>query len=202
MKILIPTYLTEEHAAPIVDTVQAYSPGHDVIASCRQGSASMNRNVCLDHLLIGEAAVMIDDDITGFYPGWVDDLVRGLCIPGVIIVSARLLTPEGRFAQTCSRCYAAEPEEIEVFSSGTSVLPTAAIAFVHLGYRFDENFRGSGWEDNDWCRQYASDPEVRFVQSNRCQLIHLNEMKEQRGANWDHNKAYFLRKWSDHAQHG
>jgi hypothetical protein len=76
-------------------------------------------------------------------------------------------------------------------------MPTAAIAFVHRGIRFDENFRGSGWEDNDWMKAIAAnDPAAKFVQSNRCRLIHLNEMKRQHGDNWTHNKAYFYRKWS------
>lgn len=41
----------------------------------------------------------------------------------------------------------------------------------------------------------AADPDAKFVQSNRCRLIHRNEMKNQKGANWKHNMAYFFTKW-------
>jgi hypothetical protein len=62
---------------------------------------------------------------------------------------------------------------------GTKEIP---IPFVHRGHRFDETFRGSGWEDSDWCQQFvAADRAAMFIQSNRCRLVHLNRDEESEG---------------------
>jgi hypothetical protein len=142
---------------------------------------------------------MLDDDIRGFYEGWLDDLLFSMQQDSsVVMVSARLLKQDGTFGPTCSGSRQPRPEEIVVSRDRVTTLPTAAIAFVHKGHLFDENFRGSGWEDNDWCLKYRRESaEYKFVQSNRCKLVHLNEMKEQKGDNWHWNKAYFESVWSD-----
>lgn len=198
MKILIPTCRDREQVRPLVCSILEHSPGHSVFASCLKESASVNRNACLEKLTIGETAIMVDDDITGFYRGWIDDLTRGLMdFPNAVMASARLLKPNGKFGQTSSDCYAPEPAEIPV-----NMLPTAAIAFRYTGLDFDTRYVGSGWEDTDYVRQLKYDnPDAVLIQSNRCRLTHRNEMKHQGGANWEHNKAYFFSKWNAHAQH-
>lgn len=196
MKILIPTCRPKHELANLVAEIEANSPDADVIVSGLDASASVNRNHCLDHLEIGETAVMIDDDIEGFYHGWVGDLVKPMSDPMVVMVSARLLNPDCSFGPTCSRCYDPEPEEIEIKSNGVCVLPTAAIAFRHRGHRFDISYAGSGFEDNDWCQQYLQvDPSCKFVQSNLCRLVHLNLMRNQKGKYWHMNQAHFFHKW-------
>lgn len=195
MKILIPTCKAVTEIEPLVAELQAYG---EVVTSCRKASASENRNFCLQQVVLNEVAIMLDDDIQGFYTGWVEDLVKPMVDPRVVMVSARLMTADGiRFGPTCSRVAAAYPDEIVVPFHWPCTLPTAAIAFRHRGHTFDEAFVGSGWEDNDWCLQYQiADRSAVFVQSNRCKLRHMNEMKNQHGFNWDHNKAYFEKKWS------
>lgn len=197
MKILIPTCRQRGAIQPLLDALATTLPTEtDVVASCFPESAAVNRNICLSHVAVGEIAVMIDDDVEGFYQGWVDDLTDPLREESVVAVSARLLNPDGTFGQTCSRCYEETPDEIEVFSNGACVIPTAAIAFRHRGHVFDENFIGSGYEDNDWFVQYLkADPGARFIQSNKCRLIHRNEMKNQGGPIWTHNQLYFFNKW-------
>lgn len=197
MKILIPTYLDREKIEPQVAEIRAVTPDAEIFASCLKASASVNRNACLDQIEVGETSVMIDDDIRGFYRGWIDDLFKGLEIPGSALVSARLLNKDGALGPTCSCCYETSPEEIVLtWKRPHCIMPTAAIAFVHRGHRFDESFSGSGFEDNDWMKQYAAaDPTAKFIQSNRCRLIHLNEMKNQKGPYWEHNKRYFSEKW-------
>lgn len=196
MKILIPTYLERDRIADLIAEIEANSPDNTVYASCTKASASVNRNLCLDQLRVGETAIMLDDDIRGFYRGWIADLLVGLNLPNAVAVSARLLNPDGTFGPTCSRCMKAFPKEIAVKKGRNSVLPTAAIAFVHRGHRFDNAYIGSGFEDSDWMAEYAkADRQAVFVQSNRCALIHLNQMKEQKGENWRHNESYFFGKW-------
>lgn len=198
MKILIPTMLEPNRLREQIAEIHASTPEVKVVASCLPASASSNRNECLKAVDFGEVAVMIDDDIRGFYPGWLDDLTLAFEDPAVVMVSARLLTADGQaFGPTCSRVIAPRPMEIPVHFHWPCVLPTAAIAFRHRGHTFDETFVGSGWEDNDWCLQYLiANQSSKFVQSNRCKLRHLNEMKNQHGPNWDHNRAYFEKKWS------
>lgn len=194
MDILIPTNRSD--VSNQVAAIQYHThPVHRIVTSQQPLSAAANRNWCLDRSE-GEVLVMLDDDISGFSPGWLHALVAPLFDnPLVCMVSARLLTPDGRVAPTCSRCYDLTPEEIEVRPNDHCVLPSAAIAFRNIGLRFDEKFKGSGWEDNDFCFQYLQrNPWYKFIQSNRCRLIHANEQKRQ-SEFWDHNKDYFEWKW-------
>lgn len=199
MKILIPTMLAADQVAPQIAAIRAVTPSADVFASCINASASVNRNACLDQIRVGDMAVMIDDDIEGFYLGWQTDLAQGLRVPGAVMVSARLLNQNGTVGPTCSGNHDLEPMEIPLsprLGHPHCIMPTAAIAFIHRGHRFPETMRGSGWEDCWWCAEYVeADPGAVFVQSNRCRLIHRNEAKMQRGENWEHNKDEFFKRW-------
>lgn len=198
LDILIPTCLPPDAVSLRIQARELREhtkTPHRVIRSCQRGSASYNRNLCLRRCKTAGVAIMLDDDIHGFYPGWEQDLLGPLVDPLVMIASARLMTREGLVAQTCSRCYDLTPEEIEIRPGENCVLPTAAIAFRHMGVEFDEAFLGSGFEDGDWCFEYLRRfPGGKFIQSNKCRLVHLNEMKSQ-SEHWDHNQAYLHRKW-------
>lgn len=203
MKILIPTYKDEFAIKDYVEKVASFSPGCEIFASCQDGSASVNRNWCLEKsgIQVGEVGIMIDDDIAGFYDGWVDDLCfpfrEDFPVKNIAAVSARLMRPDGRLGETCTRCFDLTPNEIVVKSKGTCTIPTAAISFQYRGIKFDENFIGSGFEDNDFWLQYIEcDPDCKFIQSNRARLCHLNFMTNQKGKFWDHNCSYFRKKWN------
>lgn len=193
--VMIPTMRPLETLAGMVRAIAETSQlGVRIIHSGRDGSASYNRNVCLAESLT-PLAIMLDDDVSGFYPGWDVDLVEPLAVESVMVVTARLLRPDGKPAQTCSRVYELTPELIDITPARECVLPTAAIAFRNVGILFDEHYRGSGFEDGDWCFEYLRQfPGCRFVQSNKCRLIHANEMKNQR-EHWRHNKAHLESKW-------
>lgn len=199
MKILIPTCRPIDQLQPMIESLVKTTDGLEIFASCMQGaSASINRNLCLDQLIVGETAIMLDDDIEGFYEGWVNDMLFALINPRVVVASARLLKANGEFGPTCSDIMDPYPLEIEVPVKKTkhSVIPTAAIIFRHIGLTFDTQFIGSGFEDNDWMFQYHRQiPDCIFVQSNRCKLVHMNAMRNQKGDYWRHNKTYFFKKW-------
>lgn len=222
MKILIPTCRSYDEIRPQIEAIRAVTtPEPEIIVSCLKASASVNRNHCLDRVEVGEIAVMIDDDISGFYPGWIEDLTwpfggadgcdhedpdnSGLCIRcqspqefwNTVMVSARLLNTDGSFGPTCSMCYDATPEEIILRPKRSHcIMPTAAIAFLHRGHKFMESMIGSGWEDNAWAAEYVdADKYAVFIQSNRCRLVHFNEAKNQRGAAWEHNRQEFFKRW-------
>lgn len=196
MKILIPTCRPKSELAPMLAAIASTTTDCHVIVSGLQASASVNRNRCLECVAVGEVAIMLDDDIEGFYAGWVDDLLSSMEDPQVVAASARLLNPDGSFGQTCSRCYDATPSQIEIKSNGWCVIPTAAIAFRHTGHRYEERYVGSGFEDSDYWAQILRDiPTAKFLQNNVCRLVHRNEMKNQGGNNWVHNKMLYCQRW-------
>jgi hypothetical protein len=198
VKILIPSCKREDELAPMLADIRRTAPDSQIVVSCSPDSAAVNRNRCLAFLEVGEIAIMVDDDIEGFYPGWVDELAAPLLRdPFVVMASARLLKRDGTFNHTCSDNYDSEPNEIEIFPHNNSILPTAAVALRKLkDVRFDEALRGSGFDDDDLCRQYIySYPSSRFLQLNAPKLIHVNERKNQTGKYWEHNSRYFRRKW-------
>lgn len=197
MKILIPSCKTVAELATLYEAIADTAPFARIVTSCTKASAAVNRNICLDAVELGETAIFIDDDISGFYEGWTADLLLPLVDPDVVMVSARLMNVDGTPASTCTDNYDLTPDEIEIFSNGTAILPSAAIGFRHTGVRFDENLRGSGFDDSLWCHEILdANPNARFIQSNKCRLIHANEMKHQKGANWRHNYSYFKKKRS------
>ena len=185
--IIIPTCKTEEEIRPLLDGIDIYSTGeYDVIiASAPQCSAAENRNAGLD---LSEApyVIMMDDDITNLCPGWNEDLIRELKLQkDVSIVSARLMKDESTPGPTMANNYNLESPFIYIQKT-----PTACIAFRKTDIRFDENFKGSGFEDDDFCRRMGG----KIIIDNRVKVIHKNEMKNQR-ENWKHNKEYFESKW-------
>jgi hypothetical protein len=135
---------------------------------------------------------MLDDDILGFYDGWVDDLVAPLYTGKASIVSARLVTRDGRVApcQGDTGDYTSS-----FFTAMDQRVPSAAIAFFNDGTIFDENYKGAGYEDTAYCRTMQQRyPHKNIVINNKCRLIHLNESKHN-GAN-EKNKGYFLERWT------
>ena len=100
MKILIPTCRKLAEIIEMVDAIERTAPDCEVVVSGLSASASVNRNYCLESVCVGDVAIMLDDDIEGFYAGWADSLVLPMADPNVVMVSARLLNPDGSFGQT------------------------------------------------------------------------------------------------------
>ena len=189
--IIIPTFKTPEEVSPLVCDVEGFSYGCHVIATCCPGSAAMNRNYGLKEAQT-DIVIMIDDDTAGYYDGWWEQMIRPLEEdPDIVMVSARLLKVDGSaghmmFLGNISADYLTEVPRCA----------TACIAFRNDGLRFDEKFEGSGFEDDDFCaQQFKKYPNAKTVINNRCRIIHLNEQKNQCGAIWEKNKAYFDKKW-------
>lgn len=159
--------------------------GDRIIYSCLKASASVNRNKCLD-LARSEIVVMIDDDMAGFFPGWVDVLVAPLINdPDVMMTSARLLNEDGSIGPMMG--------DVKNYTSPTVVVPlapSACIAFRNDGTRFNEEMLGSQWEDTSFIfRLKAKYPKGKIVVCNECRLIHKHEMKGSKYG--EYNKAIF-----------
>jgi glycosyltransferase involved in cell wall biosynthesis len=183
MDILIPSCKAIKQLRGIYAEIQRNTTGNFrlIIAANPGISAARNRNACLNHSH-AQYILMMDDDITGLYPSWNRHLIRELkSDPSISIVSARLMHKNGSPAPMMSSKYILDGDFEEV-----KKIPTACTGFRQTLVRFDENFKGSGFEDDAFC--LAMGP--RIIIDNRVKVIHLNEMKYQQ-ENWEHNKKYF-----------
>jgi glycosyltransferase involved in cell wall biosynthesis len=202
--ILIPTCKDDYELAGQIGEIIMAEPeidGDRIIYSCYDKSAAFNRNYCLNLARSG-IVVMIDDDISGFLPGWSEKLIEPLLkCRDIIYVSARLMNNEGLAQHLVG--YFGTPQRVMGFSDNlispivpVNTAPSAAVAFRNDGTRFDEAYVGSGWEDTDFVRQLkVKYPGGKVVINNEVKLIHANEMKNQLGENYKINKEYFIKKW-------
>lgn len=186
--IIIPSCKTLDGVSPMVCDIEGFSRGHRVHATCKMVSASENRNSGLEWAK-SEIVVMLDDDISGFYTGWIDDLVAPLLADkSVIISSAHLVNLDGSNAAMMFQ--GKHGEDI----TAVPRVPTAAIAFRKNKVRFNTEFKGSGFEDDFFCLEMQqANPTGHIVIANKCRLVHANEMKNQHGKFYEHNKATFER---------
>ena len=192
--VLIPTLKTEEEIAPLArDIGCAAGVPVRVFASCTKASASVNRNLCLEQA-VSPVVLMLDDDITGLPVGWARRMLDVMWLhPDCVMCSPRLINQDGSPGIMVGNPHP-HGQGCEVLR--LRELPTACIAIRNDGTRFDEQYRGSGFEDNDYCRQLRDTyPAAQFICIHDLQVIHRNEAKNQRGENWKHNEAYYKQKW-------
>jgi glycosyltransferase involved in cell wall biosynthesis len=175
----------------------------ECIPTCQIGeSASVNRNYGLEKST-SDIFVMMDDDITGFYPGWLSDLVQPMIDdPTIMVASIRCLNKDGNIGPMMGG--GGIPSDIgvhDVLPSGYrdfKRVPTACIAVRKNDVRFDEGFRGSGYEDTAYLNRINEIyPGCRIVINNNCKLIHLNNMVNQGGKYWEHNKKHYMELFPD-----
>lgn len=194
--IVIPT-LRDANDPIIISLIEEINrtagvPVH-VAATCTKASASVNRNLGLDWAK-SDVIFMVDDDISGFPVGWVKILEHTIRTQDdCVMLSPQLLMPDHTFGFMMG----VRRQRLSGLSTAAGILPTACIAIWANELRFDENFIGSGFEDNDYCAQLRQlNPNARFLVNHDVQVIHANEKKNQHGTYWDHNKAYFEKKWN------
>lgn len=185
--IAIPTMKSIDSIAPMICDLQGFSRGCNVIYTCQAGSASENRNRALKQCT-GDIVIMLDDDISGFYDGWVEDMIKPLEDESVIITSAQLVNLDG--TQGNQMVPGITGQIIEV-----PRVPTAAIAFrTRQAVLFCEEFIGSGFEDDYWCLQMQElFPSGKIMVNGTCRLVHANEAKNQTGKYREKNEATFYR---------
>jgi glycosyltransferase involved in cell wall biosynthesis len=202
--IAIPTLKSEKEIRKQIDEIHTNPPScdYEVIASCIKQSAAKNRNWCIDNA-DGDIVIMIDDDITGFYPGWADVLIDGLFLnPDFSVVSARPLKEDGALAPTLGDCgNAVKVDEfqkcIHTEKTGLNVCCSSSISFwKNQCVRFDENYKAAVWEDFDWCLEMKKKyPDKDIVFANQCNPVHLNAMQGRTGADIEWNYKYCCEKW-------
>jgi hypothetical protein len=130
----------------------------------------------------------------------------------IIISSARLLNKDGKQGpmMCCGAIPMNRPGAHDLPNCGYrdyKRIPTACIAVRKNGIkgmttvntiRFDEGFKGSGYEDTTYMN-YTNllFPSMKMKLNNNCKLIHLNNMANQGGKNWEHNKKRYLELFPD-----
>ena len=194
--IVIPTMKSyQDIRQQIIDIDKYTKEDHRIIATCQKVSAAKNRNIGLEKAK-SDIVVMLDDDITGFYNKWLIRLLVPFTDSDLYIASARLMKPDGNYAVMNGNTEANRKGAYGIPGGKDGCLPSAAIAMRKTDIRFDENFKGSGYEDTDIMYQYRQrfNP-CKFIICNRCQLVHNHEKKNQEKY-FIHNRDYFVKKWN------
>lgn len=198
-KIIIPTCKPNAVIAPLVEEIRrtAVTVHRLITVSGPDCSAAQNRNAGLERQPDAEFVIMVDDDISGFERGWDLMLIHHLQRdPTVLLVSARLMRPGKQEPGPMMSSARDLSGPVEVVKK----VPTACIAFRRTYVGFDENFLGSGFEDDDWLLRLAQERRPgghaggRIIIDNDVKVVHANEMKHQ-SEHWECNKAYFEKKW-------
>lgn len=170
-------------------------PTSEVFQTCGEGmSAAKNRNKALDTCKMGDIVIMVDDDVSHFGELWDLQMVQPLIeCDDVMLVSARLLNSN----DTVQKVMGADGTKTEGIVT-VPYCPSSCIAFRHEGIFFDEAYKGSGFEDTDFCNQLKMvHPKKRFVINNWVKVRHGNECKNQ-NEHWEHNRRYYNQKWKKH----
>lgn len=197
--ILIPSCKHQDALKPLLADIEATVGGKPrIILSCNPWSAAKNRNHCLAQAAEGPV-VMLDDDISAFPAGWNERLVSVLTEqPGCVMASARLLRSDGLPGRMggIGDNGLFQTEGVYEVKGPQRKLVTACFAFRNEpDIRFDENYVGSGFEDDDLSAQLRRKyPGALFLVVCDVAVIHLNEMKNQ-SENFERNKQYFQKKW-------
>lgn len=193
--IIIPTCKPREEVQDLSAQImrQAGLDDFTVIDTCRMESAAHNRNWGLGRAT-SPIRIMIDDDITGLPFGWAANLVKVLeDFSECEMVSALLVNDDGTPAVMMGYD---KPRGGGVHVVEGPYLLSACIAFRNNGLRYDEKFIGSGWEDTDMCMQIRQlRPGCTFMVNEDVRVIHANEMKNQSGHSWTHNRRHYISKW-------
>jgi len=183
VSIIIPTLKAESELVELISQIKSTVIHElDLIVISGDRCEAKNRNIGLDKAK-GEFIIMCDDDVEGFYYGWDRDLIDVLKRTEASMVGARLLNPDGTLQRTNYKNFDLSKDFVEV-----KTMITACCVFGNTELRFDENYKGSGYDDTDFCRQLGG----KFFVANKVKVVHRNECKNQFNKQ---NKHYFRNKW-------
>lgn len=191
--ILIATIKEENELTGLIDELKSKAVlEYELIVSSSKNSVAYNSNRGLERAK-GDIILKVDDDVFDFPQGWDKLLVDTLKQDSrIIIASVRVFNPDGTVQKTCSNTMELEPEIIDTPSG---LVPFCCVAFRNDGTRFDENFKGSSFDDTDFNFQLRMKyPGWRAVINNSIRLKHKLESKVCR---FGENQTYFLNKWNN-----
>ncbi len=156
----------------------------DLIVESSEESAAINTNRGMDRAE-GEYIIICGDDVEGFPQGWDRALVDAIEVTGASMVGPRLLNPDGTLQAVNYANYDLSEDYVQ-----TCTMITAICIIHNTALRMDENYKGSGYDDTDFCNQLGGP----FYVANTVKLVHRNEKKNQFN---EYNRAYFNKKWNE-----
>lgn len=200
--IVIPSCKELDQIAGQIQHIKSLYPCNRIIPVCGKRSAAENRNLAHGYVT-ARYAIMMDDDISGFFQGFVERLTAPLTEdPNIALVSARLTKQDGKTPNHMM----ASKLDLSGKTEEVSRIPTSCFAYrkrdldALIGFHnstsfpFDEGFKGSGWEDDALCADMKKKfPECKFIIVNDCKLIHTNEMKGNQVNLLQENREYFFK---------
>jgi len=193
--VIIPTCRRPDEVAPLVDEIErtAGCPVN-ILATCQDASASVNRNMGL-RWAQSDPRIMLDDDICDFDAGWVMSLAEAIeATPDCVMLSPQLMKPgklEYALMMGMAPPTSGKPRGAGCTNVGRVPLLTACVVIRKDDILFDEGFVGSGWEDNAYCgAQNELYPNGFRVVSHEIQVVHRNEMKNQR-EHFERNRRHY-----------
>lgn len=193
LDIIIPTCKTLGEVASQMGEAVRTAGVRDVrvIATCqRNKSAAVNRNHGLD-LSTSDPLIMMDDDIEGFPHNWAWELLwTWRSHEDCVMLSPQLMRPreEGggyAFMKGPDELLGTGPRPV----AGTTSIPkqTLLSACIMIGrndIRFDENLKGSGYEDDAYSDDLrAQYPQGKWLLCHGIEVVHRNNM-----TGWDENR--------------
>jgi len=193
--IIIPSCKPREALEPLIAEIVATAAGWpSIITTCLPACAAANRNRGLD-LAETPNVIMVDDDVTGFPPGWNLALEAPLrARPEAVMVGANLINADGTPAPMLGWPAGRETDEVLVVKNRE--LCTACVCMRETGLRYDEAYEGSGWEDTDFSAQLrCAFPNGVWLCHAGVRVVHRNEKKNQGGEIFKRNHARYRAKW-------
>jgi MoaA/NifB/PqqE/SkfB family radical SAM enzyme len=191
--IVVPAYRPNEVLQNLLREIaeKSVQPYRLIVVSA-QRSAAGNRNVGLSSSS-SPYVIMCDDDVCDLPMGWNRTLLQLLKEnPHLLAVSARLMNKDGTIGRNTANNYSVSSPLVEV-----GMIPTACCIFRRSDVLFDERYVRAGWEDTDFFMQMKQRLSGGFAIANQVRVVHLNEEKNNGGAQNQQNQQLFMKKWGD-----
>lgn len=168
--IIIVTQKSELEISPMRVCVEGYCMDCNVIVTCREGkSVAENRNYGLEQAK-SPIVIMLDELVQGFYRGWWRELINPMEQPNIVLLSARLLGPDGVLINM--------PYSDNLLKENTEyvpVVPFNCCAIRNDGSRFDE----AAAENMDYVfmeKLLASKQNSIIAINNTCKMIYSKKI--------------------------
>lgn len=194
ISLCIPTNKTRDKVAKQIEDIHntVSDKTVEIIASYQDASVAANRNYCLDKAS-GDIIIMLDDDITGFFPGWEQILLKPLLADeSVSMIAARLIKEDGTPARVM---YDNRRYRPGYYKSLYNFVSTGCLAFKKTIIRFDEKY-DAVFEDGDFCNQMKlMFPEKKTYINNDCKLVHSGDYTQRAFRVVRKDRRYYHSKW-------
>lgn len=154
------------------------------------GGVAENRNKALQQSK-GDIIIFVDDDLYGYFNGWMDILIEKLKEDkNILMVGPRLLNSDGHTQKTISKNDDVVTDYIRV-----DFIPGACMAYRKNNLLFNEQYKNWGMEDVEFQIELKKqNPNGKILLCNQVKLFHINEMKRHLDFGIQ-NKELFKRKW-------